>query len=138
MEDSYQSRGGAIEKSMSEQRVEPPAARLINLREQLQFSDQHPQARILFESQDARLVGFALRAGQEIKAHRSPSQLLVQVIEGSLVFTVADQPFSLRAGMVLQVNAGVPHRLRATVDTLMLLVMTPDPARARVESQDRT
>ena len=137
MEDSHQPRGGAIEGCMSEPRIEPPAARLIELREQLQFSDQHPQARVLFESQDARLVGFALRAGQEINAHRSPSQLLAQVIEGSLIFTVADQPFSLRAGMVLQVNAGVWHNLRATTDTRMLLVMTPDPAQVHAENQDR-
>ena len=122
---------------MSGQHVEPPAARLIDLPEQLPFSDQHPQARILFESQDARLVGFALRAGQEIKAHRSPSQLLAQVIEGSLIFTVADQSFCLRAGMVLQIDAGVPHSLRATADTRMLLVMTPDPAHAHAESQDQ-
>lgn len=138
MENSHQPRGGEIEKRMSEQRVEPSAARLINLRELLPFSNQQPQARVLAPEKDARLVGFALRAGQEIKAHRSPSQLLAQVIEGDLIFTVADQPFSLHAGMLLQVDAGVPHRLRATADTLLLLVMTPDPARVYVKSQDRT
>ena len=137
MEDSHQPRGEALGEQMSEQRVEPPAARLIDLREQLPFSGQQPQARLLAASQEARLVGFALRAGQEISAHRNPSQLLAQVIEGSLIFTVADQSFSLRAGMVLQVDAGVPHSLRATADTRMLLVMTPDPAHAHTESQDR-
>jgi quercetin dioxygenase-like cupin family protein len=138
VEDSHQPRHGALKAKMPEQRAEPPGARLIDLREQLQFDDQHPQACVLFESQDARLVGFALRAGQEIKAHRSPSPLLAQVIEGRLIFIVADQPFSLCAGMVLRIEAGVPHSLRATADTLMLLVMTPDPARVHAEGQDRS
>jgi quercetin dioxygenase-like cupin family protein len=114
---------------------EPIAVRLIDLREQMQFSDQGPQAHLLSDSPDARLVGFALRAGQEIKEHRSPSQLLVQVIDGSLVFTVAAQSLTLHAGMVLQVEAGAPHSLRATSDTLMLLVMTPSPARVHAESR---
>lgn len=120
---------------MPELSHESPAARLINLREQVQFSDQGPQAHLLSESPEARLVGFALRAGQEIKEHRSPSQLLVQVIDGSLVFTVAEQSLTLRAGMVLQVDAGAPHSLRATSDTLMLLIMTPSPARVHAEGR---
>lgn len=138
MENSHQPGGGAIGTRMSEQRIEPPAARLIDLREQLQFSDQHPQARVLCEGQDTRVVGFALRAGQEINAHRSPNQLLAQVIDGSLIFTVADQSFCLRAGMILQIAAGAVHSLRATADTLLLLVMTSDPARKPAKSQDRT
>ncbi len=114
---------------MSQPSHEQPAALLIDLLERLQFSDQGPQTQVLSEVPEARLVGFALRAGQEIREHRNPSRLLAQVIEGSLVFTVAEQPFPLRAGMVLQVDAGVAHSLRATADALMLLVMTPSPAR---------
>lgn len=120
---------------MSESRDEQSDARLIDLLEQLQFSEQGPQARLLADSQDARLVGFALRAGQEIKEHRSPSQLLVQVIDGNLTFTVAGQSFALCAGMVLQVGAGRLHHLRATSDTLMLLIMTPSPARIHAEGR---
>lgn len=136
MDDSHQPCGGkVVDFRVSEPCVEQSGARLINLFEQLQFSGQGPQVRLLLESQEARLVGFALRAGQEIKKHRSPSQVLVQVITGSLTFTVADQPFSLRTGMVLQVNAGIPHHLRATADTLMLLIMTPSPVRLHTESR---
>jgi quercetin dioxygenase-like cupin family protein len=114
---------------MSEPSHERPAASLIDLLERLQFREQGPQAQVLEDRPEVRLVGFALRAEQEITEHRSPSRLFVQVIDGSLVFTVADQSFALRAGLVLQVDAGVPHSLRATSDALMLLVMTPSPAR---------
>lgn len=120
---------------MSDPSYERPGAYLIDLLERLQFGDQGPRAQVLEDRPEVRLVGFALRSGQEIKEHRSPSRLLVQVIEGSLVFTVAAQPFSLRAGMVLQVDKGVPHSLHATADTLMLLVMTPGPA--DVHAEDR-
>lgn len=113
---------------MVEPPVEQPGPHLVNLPELLEFSDHGPQARLLFDSQEARLVGFALRAGQEIPGHRSPSQLLVQVIQGNLIFTVADQPFALHPGMVLQVAPNIQHNLRATEDTLMLLTMTPSPA----------
>ena len=50
---------------MVEPPVEQPGTHLVNLPELLEFSDHGPQARLLFDSQEARLVGFALRAGQE-------------------------------------------------------------------------
>jgi len=114
---------------MSETRVDQDGLLLLDLREQLSFNDQGPRMQVLSERGDARLVGIALRAGQEIKEHRSPSRLTVQAVDGSLVFSVAGQDVYLRTGLVLQVDAGLPHHLRAETDTLLLLLMTPSPTR---------
>ena len=114
---------------MPETEVKLGSARVFDLLAQLSFKDNGPRVQQLSESDDARLVGLALRAGQEIKEHRSPSRLTVQVIDGCLLFGAAGQEIRLRAGMVLQIDPGVPHHLRAETDTLLLLLMTPSPAR---------
>jgi quercetin dioxygenase-like cupin family protein len=103
----------------------------------LAFSEKGPQAQLISESESARLVLFALRAGQEINEHHSPSQLLVQALDGSLVFSAQGQSITLRAGMILQLAANIPHNVHATTDTLMLLTMTPSPAKAHQERDGR-
>lgn len=123
---------------MPQPQSEPFDTRHLDLLDLLRYSDQGPQAQLLSESPSVRLVGFALRAGQEIKEHRSPSQLLVQVIDGNLTFTVSGQEFRLHAGAVLQVGAGILHHLHATADTRMLLVMTPSPASLHAEGREQS
>jgi quercetin dioxygenase-like cupin family protein len=112
---------------MTESQDEQGATRLIDVRERPRFSERGPQVQILAESQSTRVLGLALRAGQEMREHQSASQLLVQVIGGNLVFSAAGQAYSLFPGMILQVDAHVPHHLHATTDTRVLLTMTPNP-----------
>lgn len=112
---------------MSELHTDQPDVRLLDLHARLTFDEQQFQAQILSESEHVRLIGFALRGGQEIKEHRNPNQIAVQVIEGSLIFTADGQEFSLQAGKVLQVGAQIPHSLRAISDTRVLLIMTLNP-----------
>ena len=58
---------------------------------QISFNETGPHVQQLSEGDDARLVGLALRAGQEIKEHRSPSRLTVQAIDGCLLFGAAEE-----------------------------------------------
>lgn len=110
-----------------------PDVLTFDLLDLLNFSDTGPQALLVTDSGDARLVLFAMRKGQQIPEHRSPSQLIVQVIDGCVAFTVAGRSVSLRAGKVLLVAAGLEHHLRAEEDALMLLTMTPSPAKIHQE-----
>lgn len=112
-----------------------PEVLTFDLLDLLDFSDAGPQALLVTDSGDARLVLFAMRKGQQIPEHRSPSQLIVQVIDGCVVFTVAGQIVSLRAGKVLLVAAGLEHHLQAEEDALMLLTMTPSPAKVHQEGK---
>lgn len=120
---------------MPETCIDQGGVRLFDLREQLPFNDNGPHVQLLSENGDARLVGLALRAGQEIKEHHSPSRLTVQAVDGCLVFSVAGQDIHLRAAMVLQIEAGLSHHLRAETDARLLLLMTPSPTHLHTESK---
>ncbi len=69
------------------------------------------------------MLGFA--AGAELTEHRTPKHpLLMQALDGELTVTVAGEDTVLRPGDFLHLDAGVPHAVRAEVDShlgLMLL-----------------
>jgi quercetin dioxygenase-like cupin family protein len=100
---------------------------LFNIRQLTQFRADRPYVQVLSDLGAARVVLFAFRAGQQLKEHRTSSQLLVQVLRGRITFATADNSVSLQAGMVLQLEENVPHNVIARTDAVMLLTMLPSP-----------
>jgi quercetin dioxygenase-like cupin family protein len=100
---------------------------LFNIRQLTQFRADRPYVQVLSDLGVARIVLFAFRAGQQLKEHRTSSQLLVQVLRGRITFATADNSVSLQAGMVLQLEENVPHNVIARTDAVMLLTMLPSP-----------
>lgn len=78
---------------------------------------------------------FAFKAGQHLKEHRTSSQILVQVLRGRITFTAAGNSVRLQAGMVLQVEAQVPHQVVAPTNALLLVTMVPSPASRSLERE---
>ena len=101
---------------------------VFDLRELTHFRADGPFVQILSDIGTARLVLFAFKAGQQIKEHRTSSQLLVQVLRGSITFTTPGNSEKLQAGKLLQLEENVPHSVVARTDAIMLLTMTPSPS----------
>jgi quercetin dioxygenase-like cupin family protein len=87
-----------------------------------------PASAILHDSPDARLVVFRIAAGQEIPAHRSPSTVLLTVLEGRGVFTGSDGERAVRTGDLVAYEPEELHGMRAVDETLAVLAtITPGP-----------
>lgn len=108
---------------------------VLDLHSLTHFRDEGPSVQVLSDTGAARLVLFAFKAGQQLKEHRTSSQILVQVLQGSVAFTAADNSVTLHAGMVLQLEANVPHSLNATTDAVVLVTMTPSPSYHSLERE---
>ncbi len=108
---------------------------LFDLRTLTRFRDEGPYVQVLSDIDTARLVLFGFRAGQQLKEHHTSSQLLVQVLRGRVTFTAPGNSVKLQAGMVLQVEASVPHSVTAQTDAVMLLTMTPSPTYHSLEQE---
>jgi quercetin dioxygenase-like cupin family protein len=108
---------------------------LFDLRTLAQFRPEGPHVQILSDIDTAQLVLFTFKAGQQLKEHRTTSQLLVQALRGRVAFTTPDNTVKLQAGMVLQVESNVPHSVLAQTDAVMLLTMTPSPAYHSLEQE---
>jgi quercetin dioxygenase-like cupin family protein len=109
---------------------------LFNIRQLTQFRADRPYVQVLSDLGAARLVLFTFRAGQQLKEHRTSSQLLVQVLRGRITFATADNSVSLQAGMVLQLEENVPHHVTAQTDAVMLLTMLPSPKEHNLDVGD--
>lgn len=102
---------------------------VFDLRALTHFQDAGPAVTVLADTGDARTVLFAFKAGQQLRDHRTSSQVLVQVLRGLIVFAAKGAQVRARAGMLLQLEAGVPHSLEAITNAVVLLTLTPSPAR---------
>lgn len=72
------------------------------------------------ENGGVSLIGF--KAGQKLDEHVAPANLMVNVIEGEIEFTVVDKPHTLNAGEFLLVGKDVRHSVKANTDAKVMLI----------------
>lgn len=92
------------------------------LANQLQPAADHPQFHRIFENANGGVVLIALKEGQKLAEHLAPAELMVNVIEGSIEFTMIDKPHTINAGEFMLVGEGVPHSVVAKADSKVMLI----------------
>ncbi len=117
--------------------VQGEAGKLVvfDLRMLSQFKEEGPSVQVLSDIEAARVVLFGFKARQQLPEHVTSSQILVQALRGRITFTTAGSSIELQAGMLLQVEANVPHRVLAQTDAVMLVTMTPSPSYHSLERE---
>lgn len=120
-----------------EQETEAAPGNLIvfDVRKLARFRDEGPDVQVLSDIGTARLVLFAFKAGQQLREHRTSSQILVQALRGRITLTAAGNSIRLQAGMVLQVEAQVPHQVVALTNAVLLVTMIPSPTYHSLERE---
>ncbi len=93
-----------------------------SLTEQISASEDHAQFHRIFENNNGGVVLLALKAGQKLAEHLAPTELMVNVIDGSIQFTMIDKPHTINAGNFILIGEGVPHSVVALADSKVMLV----------------
>ena len=123
-------------KQVEQETEEAPGNLIVfDVRKLARFREEGPDVQVLSDIGAARLVLFAFKAGQQLKEHRTSSQLLMQALRGRVMFTAAGNSVKLQAGMVLQVEAQVPHQVVALTNAVLLVTMVPSPAYHSLERE---
>jgi len=92
------------------------------------FRTDRPSTQLLHDSEDLRVVAFALEPGQEVRPHRSTSAVLLQVIEGEGEFSGANGIQRVVAGDAVAYDREELHGIRANAGRLRFLaIITPRP-----------
>jgi quercetin dioxygenase-like cupin family protein len=101
-----------------------------SLHDELAISDGATLSKLLYRDDHVRVVGFAFDTGQELTEHTSALPVVIQVISGRLDLVLGDQKTHAGPGCWIHLPARLPHSVRATEPTLMLLTMlaSPQPA----------
>jgi quercetin dioxygenase-like cupin family protein len=86
----------------------------------------HRQAGLVHRGQ-TRLVLFAFEPGGELREHRAPGHVVIHCLRGELVVEAAGADGMLKAGEALFLDPNVPHSVRATEESDMLLTVCLAP-----------
>lgn len=92
------------------------------LANQIQVLEDHPQFHRIFENDNGGVVLLALKKGQKLNEHLAPAELMVNVIEGSIEFTMIDNPHTINTGEFMLIGEGVPHSVVAKADSKVMFI----------------
>ena len=80
-------------------------------------------SRVLARTAAGNLTLFAFDAGEELSEHTAPFDALVITLSGALVLTIGGRDVQTMPQSVVLMPANVPHAVRATERSRMLLIM---------------
>lgn len=92
------------------------------LANQIEPADDKVQFHGIFNNDNGGVVLVAFKSGQKLETHTAPAELMVNVIEGEIEFTMLDKPHTLKAGEFLLMGAGVAHSVKANADSKLMLI----------------
>ncbi len=77
----------------------------------------------LIKSQNFEMIRMVLLAGKEIAEHQAKGEIIVQCLEGLVLFSIAAKQFELSAGQLFYLKSGEPHSLKAVANSSLLLTL---------------
>ena len=80
-------------------------------------------SRVLAHTAAGNITLFAFDAGEELSEHTAPFDALVLTLSGNLVLTIGGREVQTTPQSVVLMPANVPHAVRATEPSRMLLIM---------------
>lgn len=82
-----------------------------------------PRSTALFREAGMRGLLLHLNAGEEISEHSTPGSITVQSLKGEVIFAAGGEENTLRPGCLVSLTPGVPHRIAAQQDSLLLVTI---------------
>lgn len=105
-----------------------PFSRAVTLAELVDYREGQVVSRTLSAKPHINITLFAFDRGEEISAHTSPGDAMVQVLDGSAAISIDKQTLTIEAGQAVVMPANVPHAVLARSRFKMLLTVVKQPA----------
>ena len=83
--------------------------------------------RTLVKDGPLRVTIVGVRPGHGLAEHRAPGPITIHVLEGEIEVTAAGKAWPLAAGMLLALDAGVPHAVTSPAGGVFLLTVMHGP-----------
>ncbi len=107
-----------------------------NLRELIEYDDRNSIPKVVVNQPGYRVVLLNIREGQHIPEHTTKEMVTVYAIRGHITFYEDNVPVVLRAGEVLCLDGGIPHRAEAHEDSSLLVIAAGNNASSEIEQLD--
>lgn len=83
-------------------------------------------SKIIFETVNGGIIFLAIKKGQKLDPHTTPFEVMVNVCEGEIEFTMIDKPHKMAEGDFILMGANVMHSVVAKKDSKLMLVKIRD------------
>ena len=87
------------------------------------YQDHSIVSRQILKKTNGNITLFAFDKDESLTEHSSPFEAVVYMVDGEMEIKVGGNPFNVKAGEILVMPPNVPHGLKATVKSKMLLTM---------------
>ena len=77
----------------------------------------------IMKKQNGNITLFAFDKDESLTEHTSPYEAVVYMVDGEMEITIGGNPNNVKAGEMIAMPPNIPHGLRATVKSKMLLTM---------------
>ncbi len=104
-----------------------------DLYKDLEYNPKKPLVNVLFETDFTKEIRIAMQKGTQMKEHKTSFPIVVQVIEGVIVFGVNNEVLHLRQGNLIALEPSVPHDLKALENSVVRLTLTKNDEVTRVK-----
>jgi rmlC-like cupin family protein len=99
----------------------------------LEFNDNKPAIKAILETDFTKEIRILMRENQEMKEHQTPFPIVVELLEGEIIFGVEGQNYEVKKGDLLTLSGGVPHNLIAKKESVIRLTLSKLDSSKRVE-----
>lgn len=103
---------------------------ILKLLEQVPYSEKGMGFRKVVDHKHVQVMQIALQPGQRVPDHNANSNVHILVLQGEVVFNLADQDFTVRQGCMLPVAFETPMRIRnaGQENATFIVIKTPNPS----------
>jgi quercetin dioxygenase-like cupin family protein len=77
----------------------------------------------IIKKPNGNITLFAFDKDESLTEHTSPYEAVVYMVDGEMEIKIGGIPYNVKAGEILVMPADIPHGLKATVKSKMLLTM---------------
>lgn len=93
----------------------------MKLTDQLDYVAGDIARKVIAKNDSGLVIMMAFDTNAEIGTHTAPAVAVVQILEGTCLFTLEGKDLTMKAGDFLVMQPGTPHSLRAPERFKMLL-----------------
>ena len=99
-------------------------AKLLTLVDEVNYQDHQVTSRNIVASKETNITLFAFDKDEELSAHTTPGDALVNVLDGTVKITIGDEDFLVSKGQSIIMPANISHALYAVEKFKMLLIIS--------------
>jgi quercetin dioxygenase-like cupin family protein len=105
---------------MAEDKNELASKELIN---EVQYQSNSIVSKQIIKKPNGNITLFAFDADESLTEHTSPYEAVVYIVDGEMEIKIGGNPYNVKAGEIIVMPPNVPHGLKATQKSKMLLTM---------------